>query len=76
MFLLDACVDFERTTYNVRENDRSGSVLAAIILSRPTAIDIPISISTVDIDTSTVGELCVVSRVACCFNKYKSSYFF
>ena len=60
MFLLDACVDFERTTYTVRENDRSGSVLAAIILSRPTAIDIPIRISTVDIDTSTVGELCVV----------------
>ena len=52
-------MDFERSTYNIGENDRRG-LSVNIILSRPTAIDIPITITNVDIDTSTVGELCVV----------------
>ena len=56
---LDACVDFERSTYSVRESDRNG-LSVNLILSKPTAIDIPISISSVDIETSVVGKLCVV----------------
>lgn len=54
-------MDFERSTYSIGENDGRGLLSVNVILSRPTAIDIPISISSVDIDTSTVGELCLLA---------------
>ena len=61
MFLvvsLEPCVKFERQSYRVREDDRSGSLLVTLILSNPTSSDIPVGINTVDISTS--GKLCVV----------------
>ena len=53
-------MDFDRPTYSIKETDRNGLLSITIVLSRPTAIDIPISITNVDIETSTAGELCVV----------------
>lgn len=61
MFLvvsLEPCVRFERQSYRVREDDRSGSLPVTLILSNPTSSDIPVGINTVDISTS--GKLCVV----------------